>query len=193
MKIVKTKDDIVGDMYCAATKENYEKLIKLGYDAWKCSNEYFYKLPRYELTDVIQLSTNYNTMHWYDEIDKRGTEFKFEDAQDDLSLHALGFLEPETFNVKIFSCYTSNDVKEYIGVVNGYLPAKWNSDGICLNPSKGYNLYREYKQVLYTKDNNPGFYPKQKFIVSRTELNSKHLEETGWRKATNAEIETFKY
>lgn len=191
MKIVRTKEDIVGDMYCAATKENYEKLIELGYKRWECSFNNFYDHAYYKLTAIIQLTCKSMDMYWYDERDKKGAEFKFDESDNKFSVSQVGFVEPTSFDAKIFSCYKSQTTTEYIGVVNKNIPAKWDFNGNCLNPSLGYSLYKEYKQVLYTKENAPGFLPKQKFKVSCTSGMSKSLEEGGWRKATNNEIQAF--
>lgn len=190
MKIVRTKDDIVGDMYCAATKENYEKLIEMGYDRLKYADK-FYEMSKYISTDIIQLTRKSMDMYWHGERDKKGTEFKFDESDNKFSVSQVGFVEPTSFDAKIFSCYKSQTTTEYIGVVNKNIPAKWDFYGNCLNPTSGFNLYKEYKQVLYTKENAPGFLPKQKFKVSCTTGMSKSLEEGGWRKATNNEIQAF--
>lgn len=104
----------------------------------------------------------------------------------------LEFLEPETFKAEIFKIFGGIDFVEYIGVVNDNIPAKWLADGTCVNPGKGYTLYKEYKQRIYTKLNSLGFNPKQKFKVSWTEKMSIGLEQSGWRLATNNEIQGFK-
>lgn len=51
---------------------------------------------------------------------------------------------------------------------------------------------KNINKKIYTKLNSPGFNPKQKFKVSWTEKMSKGLEESGWKLATNEEIEGFK-
>ena len=108
------------------------------------------------------------------------------------NIESLGFLTPETFIAQIFSIYQLTNTTEYIGVVNKNIPAKWLADGTCVNPGKGYSLYKEYKQRIYTKLNSFGFNPKQKFKVSWTEKMSIGLEQSGWRLVTNNEIENFK-
>lgn len=190
MKIVRTKEDIIGDMYCSATKENYEKLIELGYERLKYADK-FYEMSNYISTDIIQFISESVYMHWYAERYKKGTEFKFDESDNKFSVSQVGFVEPTSFDAKIFSCYKSQTTTEYIGVVNKNIPAKWDFNGNCLNPTSGFDLYKEYKQVLYTKENAHGFLPKQKFKVSCTARMSKSFEEGGWRKATNKEIQSF--
>ena len=104
----------------------------------------------------------------------------------------LGFCNPKSFNIEILKIIGGRNDIEYIGTVNNNVPAKWNAEGICLNLSSEYNLYKEYKQRIYTKLNAKEFYPLQKFIVSSTEKMSTTLENQGWRLATNDEIEEFK-
>lgn len=107
-------------------------------------------------------------------------------------LSRLEFLEPETFKVEILKIFGGVGFVEYIGTINECIPAKWNAEGVCLIPSEKYNLYKEYRQRIYTKPNSPGFYPKQKFKISWTEKMSIILENRGWKLATNEQIEGFK-
>lgn len=193
MKIVKTKNDIDGDMYCVATKENYEKLIEFGYKRFDRFGDKFYNLKQYKKDDVIQILCG--ELYWYDNEFKKGIEFEFAQNQDlqnlDFSVSKLGFIEPTNFEANIFSIYQSKSTTEYIGCINRNIPAKWDCNGNCLNISPVYNLHKEYKQVLYTKENSPGCFPKQKFKVSCTECVSESLEKCGWRRATNDEIKYF--
>lgn len=108
------------------------------------------------------------------------------------NLESLGFLTPETFIARVFLIHHSANSAEYIGCINNNTPAKWSFDGTCIFPGNTYSLFKEYKQRIYIKENSPGFNPKQKFKISWTEKMSKQLEESGWRLATNDEIDGFK-
>ena len=195
MKLVKRIEDIQDDMWCRATEENFNVLRKLGLD---CGQKVWKEIsddPSFLSTDILFIGENTIYFSWYDYADRSGDEFTFnqepQEPQGSL-LSRLEFLEPETFKVEILKIFEGVGFVEYIGVVNENIPAKWNSDGVCLNPSKGYSLFREYKQRIYTKENAPGFNPKQKFKISWTEKMSFGLEKSGWRLATNEEIESFK-
>ena len=195
MKIVKTKEDITKNSWCRATEENFNALKKLGlrnsHSDWESmSNKY-----NFLDTDILFIGED-NYFSWYDYSDKSGEEFVLdillkEEYQSSL-LSRLGFIEPETFKAEIFKIFGAIDFVEYIGVVNDNIPAKWLADGTCVNPGKGYTLYKEYKQRIYTKLNSLDFKPKQKFKVSWTEKMSNGLEQSGWRLATNDEIQGFK-
>ena len=206
MKIVKTKEDITSKIWCRATEENFNALKKFGLDSYHSDWEYISDEHNFLDTDILFIGADVSYFSWYDDYSaKLGEEFVFnisskeeseEESDESLTyrgnLESLGFLTPETFNVQIFSIYKSANVTEYIGVVNKNIPAKWDIDGVCLNPGKGYSLYKEYKQKIYTKLNSSGFNPKQKFKVSWTEKMSIGLEQSGWRLVTNEEIENFK-
>lgn len=141
-------------------------------------------------SDIFQLS-DAEYIEWRSYGRRAGEEVSF-NLEKSSRLESLGFQEPETFKVEILKVYNSDEITEYIGVVNDNIPAKWNSEGVCINPGSGYSLFREYKQRIYTKDNSSGFFPKQKFKISWTEKMSLGLEQGGWKLATNEEIESFK-
>ena len=205
MKIVKTKEDITKNTWCRATEENFNALKKFGLDSYHSDWEYISDEHNFLDTDILFIGADVSYFSWYYYSDKLGEEFildislkeEFEEESDESltyrgNLESLGFLTPETFNAQIFSIYQSTNTTEYIGVVNKNIPAKWLADGTCVSPSKGYTLYKEYKQRIYTKLNSSGFNPKEKFKVSWTEKMSIGLEQSGWRLATNEEIEGFK-
>lgn len=196
MKIIKTAEDLLnGDFWCYATRENYDALQKLGItDFCYDSFDEFLNNPTKQRNDVFNLLADegLEEVHWYNYEDKIGEEFSFEFNVKSSCIEDFGFQEPVGFSIEILKVYKSDETTEYIGVINDNIPAKWNSDGICVNPSAGYNLYREYKQRIYTKLNTPGFFPKQKFKVSWTEKMSQGLEQSGWKLATNEEIDAFK-
>ena len=201
MKIVRTKEDITKNIWCRATEENFNALKKLGLGSYHSDWESISDEHNFLDTDILLIGEEVSYFAWYDYSDKLGEEFAFgislkEESEEFLThrdnLESLGFLTPETFDAIIFSIYRSTNGTEYIGVVNKNIPAKWLSDGTCVNPSKGYSLYKEYKQKIYTKLNSSGFNPKQKFKVSWTEKMSLGLEQSGWRLATNDEIHGFK-
>lgn len=195
--IVKSKEDIKPGMYCKAIEYNFNELKKLGF---KLPYDEFSKLISsrfYQHSDVLCYE-EYGIV-WkdrYSVIDAcegiHYVEFTFQEEFPQFSVENVGFMEPESFKAQIFTQYRTATSTEYIGAVNGNIPAKWDANGQCLNPSSGYNLYKEYKQRIYTKKNSPDFYPRQKFKISWTEAMSTGLEQSGWILATNDEIEQFK-
>lgn len=191
MKIVRNKNDIQGDMWCRATEENYNVLQKLGFKSRHEEYEEIVNDKDFDNSDIFQLSDS-EYVEWRSYGKRVGEEVSF-NLEDVRGLVSLGFQEPETFQVEILKIYKSDEITEYIGTVNNNVPAKWNSEGICLNLSSEYNLYKEYKQRIYTKKNTPGFYPKRKFKISWTEKMSLGLEQSGWKLTTTEEIEFFKY
>lgn len=193
MKIVKSREDIVDGMWCLATEGNFNALLELGFASrYHDTRNSLSTDKRFANTDIFKIDTSACIFGWHSGwIDDRGEEISFDIKEQSSSLSRLGFIEPETFKVEILKIVNSKET-EYIGVVNENIPAKWNSDGVCLNPGKGYSLFREYKQRIYTKDNILGCNPKQKFKISWTEKMSLGLETSGWRLATNEEIESFK-
>ena len=193
MIIVKSKEDIKPGMYCKLTKENYEKVKELGFEVAYNTFEGFLKNPTYKQTDVFSFYIpNVGYASWESVRYDTDNEFQFQEEIYQFSVQNCGFIEPEAFKAQIFTRFMTRTDCEYIGVVNGNIPAKWDSSGICFYPSKGYNLYKEYKQRIYTKPNSSGFHPKQKFKISWTEAMSKSLEASGWILATNEEIDGFK-
>ena len=192
MKIVRTKEDITKNTWCRATEENFNALKKFGLDSSHSDWEYISDAYNFLDTDILFIGEEVNYFVWFDYDDKIGEEFVLEESLIHRgNIESLGFLTPETFIAQIFSIYQLTNTTEYIGVVNKNIPAKWLADGTCVNPGKGYTLYKEYKQKIYTKLNSSGFNPKQKFKVSWTEKMSIGLEQSGWRLATNEEIQGF--
>ncbi len=177
MKIVRTKEDITKNTQCRATEENYNTLKNFGLCCYHGDWESISDEHNFLDTDILLIGEEVSYFAWFDYADKLGEEFVLEEFLTNRdNLESLGFLTPETFEVNIFSIYRSASVTEYIGVVNKNISAKWLADGTCVNPSKGYSLYKEYKQKIYTKLNSSGFNPKQKFKVSWTEAMSLGLE-----------------
>lgn len=200
MKIVKRIEDIQGDMWCYATRENYYALKTLGYKSsiifsWSDIINH----ESYKSDDIFLFNTSGN-FGWYELLYKQGIEVSFdlkngaekESSPNITDLFLNKFVYPDNFNIEIFKILGTGKNIEYIGIVNN-IPAKWDFNGVCVNPSKSYSLYREYKQRIYTKPNTAEFHPKQKFIISSTEKMSSTLEKQGWRLATNDEIEEFKF
>ena len=205
--IVKLKEDINSSMYCKITETNFNELKKLGFNLPYNNFENYLNNPTFKNSDIFTFSPPEDA--YWDPIDTAISnnliEFAFKEK---FSVETVGFMEPENFKAQIFTQYRTATSTEYIGVVNGNIPAKWDANGQCLNPSSGYNLHKEYKQCLnpssgynlhkeykqriYTKKNSPDFYPRQKFKISWTEAMSKGLEQSGWILATNDEIEQFK-
>ena len=204
MKIVKTKEDITKNTWCRATEENFNYLKKLGLSSYSYHSDWESISDEHNFldTDILLIGEEVSYFAWHDYVDGLWCEefvldiLLKEESEESLlykgNLESLGFLTPETFNARIFSIYNSANETEYIGVVNKNIPAKWVSDGTCVNPSKGYTLYKEYKQKIYTKLNSSGLKPKQRFKISWSEMMSLGLEQSGWRLATNEEIENFK-
>ncbi len=196
MKIIKYREDIVDGMWCRATEENFNALKNLGFDSWFHTwNEHTIE-ANFSETDVFLVNNKTNYIRWlgYNVVESRD-EFTFnQESQEPQGSLFIGteFLEPETFKVEILKIFGGVGFVEYIGTINECTPAKWNSEGICLIHSEKYNLYKAYKQKIYTKPNSHGFYPKQKFTISSTEKMSTSLEKQGWKLATNEQIESFK-
>lgn len=193
MKLVKTKEDITKNTWCRATEENYNTLKNFGLDCYHGDWESISVEHNFLDTDILLIGEEVSYFAWFDYDDELGEEFVLEESlihRGNIESH--GFLTPETFIAQIFSIYQSANATEYIGVVNKNIPAKWLADGTCVIPGEKYNLYNEYKQRIYTKHNSPGFYPKHRFKISWTEKMSLGLEKSGWRLATNEEIEGFK-
>lgn len=197
MKIIKTAEDLLHrDFWCYATRENYDALQKLGITefCYESFDVYIEHLD-YVANDVFNLlaKDGLEEVHWYSYMNRVGEEFSFDvNVKSLANTEDFEFQEPVGFTVEILKVYKSVETTEYIGVINDNIPAKWNVEGVCLYPSIAYNLYREYKQRIYTKLNTPGFFPKQKFKISWTEKMSQGLEQSGWKLATNEEIDVFK-
>lgn len=183
-------------MYCDATGENYYKLRELGF-TFPRRYENMSSSSNFLSTDIFIFDSVDKDIRWARANATKTGVINFDELQKTkTNIHTaldIGFIEPVGFNVQIFSVFKTNTGDEYIGAVNGNIPAKWDSEGVCLNPGKGYSLFREYKQRIYTKDNILGYNPKQKFKISWSEKMSLGLETSGWRLATNEEIDSLKF
>lgn len=196
IKTIKTKEDLKGEsLWCYATRENYEALKTLGITGFYYETFDGYKMgDDYKSTDVFCFSTSSNVC-WCSYENREGDEITFDDSitnQKLSNVESFGFQEPQTFSAQILKVYNSKEITEYIGCINNNTPAKWSFDGTCIFPGNTYSLFKEYKQRIYTKENSPRFSPKQKYKFSWTEKMSLQLEQSGWRRVTNEEIESFK-
>lgn len=194
MIIVTSKEDIKPGMYCVATESNFNKLKKLGFQLGYNNFENYLNNPTFRNSDIFTFK--YSPIADWEPIVSATSlglfEFQFQEETGKFNIQQFGFEEPMNFKAQIFTRYMNFGYIEFIGSVNGNVPAKWDINGICLNLSSEFNLYKEYKQRIYTKPNSPGFYPKQKFKISWTEAMSKGLEQSGWKLATNEEIDGLK-
>ena len=197
MKVVTRLEDINTEMWCFATKENFEFLKSIGIKFHYNVFEEFSNQEDFDNLDVFRFAkseyTPYYTGYWCGRNHKQGVQFICEPDKTSELIKNLGFIKPDNFNIEIFKILGTGENTEYIGIINNNTPAKWNSEGVCLIPGNTYNLYKEYKQRIYTKPNPAEFYPRQKFIISSTEKMSTSFEKQGWRLATNEEIEEFKF
>jgi len=201
MKIIRKIEDINEDCWCRLTEENFNAVkrlgIKMSYDTF---NEYTSKC-KYNKSDIFYIPKGIKYANWYLGASARGQEIKFEleeeKSEPKNSLEQYGFKNHNNdYDVEILKVYEINGQKEYVGVIkflDEIHPTSWDSEGKSLTDDWNFNLEPiEYKQRIYTKPNNEGFLPKQKFKVSWTRDMSSALESTGWRLATNEEIENFK-
>lgn len=197
MKVVTRLEDINTEIWCFATKENFEFLKSIGIKFHYNAFEEFSNQEDFDNLDVFRFAkseyTPYYTGYWCSRNHKQGIQFICELDKTSELIKNLGFIKPDNFNIEIFKILGTGKNTEYIGIINNNTPAKWNSEGVCLIPGNTYNLYKEYKQRIYTKPNTAEFYPRQKFIISSTEKMSTSFEKQGWRLATNEEIEEFKF
>lgn len=198
MKVVTRLEDINTELlWCFATKENFEFLKSIGIKFHYKVFEEISNQEDFDNLDVFRFAkseyTPYYTGYWCSRNHKQGVQFICEPDKTSELIKNLGFIKPDNFNIEIFKILGTGKNTEYIGIVNNNIPAKWDFNGVCVNPSKSYSLYREYKQRIYTKPNTAEFYPRQKFIISSTEKMSTSFEKQGWRLATNEEIEEFKF
>lgn len=205
MKIIRKIEDINEKSWCRLTKENFNNLKKLGIKTLYDSFEEYAEDTAFEEDDVLNISHEANEAIWIGCAYAEGLEIKFEleeeKSEPKNSLEQFGFKNPNSYDVEILKVYENKGKKEYVGSIilknsnifeDDIIPMKWNSEGKALL-GLDFNLEPiEYKQRIYTKPNNEGFLPKQKFKVSWTRDMSDSLESTGWRLATNEEIERFK-
>ena len=197
IKIIRKIENIDENCWCRLTEENFNNLKKLGFELVFETFEGYSKNSVFEEEDIFYIDSQHKLVYW--DSSKKATnvpEIKFELGEPKNSLEQYGFKNPNGYNVEILKVYENNGQKEYVGVIvfkNNIFPMKWNFEGKSLTDDWNFNLESvEYKQRLYTKPNNEGFLPKQKFKVSWTRDMSSSLESTGWRLATNKEIENFK-
>lgn len=200
MKIIRKIEDINEDCWCRLTKENFNATKKLGFGLYFETFEEYAENSAFDEDDILNICLKVNEAIWDDWTKAKGLEIKFgleteENSEPKNSLEQFGFKNPKGYNVEILKVYENRGKKEYVGSIffeDDIIPNKWDSEGKALL-GLDFNLESiEYKQRLYTKPNNEGFLPKQKFKVSWTRDMSSALESTGWRLATNEEIENFK-
>ncbi len=201
MKIVRKIEDINENCWCRLTEENFSNLKKLGFKLNFETFEEYTKNSAFEEEDIFYIDSQCKLVFW--DFSKKAVnipeiKFKLEEEKSESknSLEQYGFKNPNGYDVEILKVYENNGQKEYVGVIilkDNIFPMKWDYEGKSLTNDWNFNLEPiEYKQRLYTKPNNEGFLPKQKFKVSWTRDMSSSLESTGWRLATNEEIENFK-
>ena len=205
MKLIRKIEDINEDCWCRLTEENLNNLKKLGFQTAFETFEEYAEDSAFNGIDILNICLKVNEAIWDDYPNAKGPEIKFEleeeKSEPKNSLEQYGFKNPNSYDVEILKVYENKGKKEYVGSIilknsnifeDDIIPMKWNSEGKALL-GLDFNLEPiEYKQRLYTKPNNEGFLPKQKFKVSWTRDMSDSLESTGWRLATNEEIERFK-
>ena len=199
MKLIRKIEDINEDCWCRLTEENLNNLKKLGFQTAFETFEEYAEDSAFNGIDILNICLKVNKAIWDDYPNAKGPEIKFEleeeKSEPKNSLEQYGFKNPNSYDVEILKVYENKGKKEYVGSIffeDDIIPNKWNSEGKALLVLD-FNLEPiEYKQRLYTKPNNEGFLPKQKFKVSWTRDMSDSLESTGWRLATNEEIERFK-
>ena len=199
MKLIRKIEDINEDCWCRLTEENLNNLKKLGFQTAFETFEEYAENSAFNGIDILNICLKVNEAIWDDYSNAKGPEIKFEleeeKSEPKNSLEQYGFKNPNSYDVEILKVYENKGKKEYVGSIffeDDIIPMKWDSEGKALLVLD-FNLEPiEYKQRLYTKPNNEGFLPKQKFKVSWTRDMSDSLESTGWRLATNEEIEGFK-
>lgn len=202
IKIIRKIEDINEDCWCRLTEENFNNLKKLGFELGFETFEGYEKNSVFEEEYIFYIDSQCKLIFW--DSSKKAVnvpEIKFELGEEEKSesknsLEQCGFKNPNGYDIEILKVYENNGQKEYVGVIvfeGDIIPMKWDYEGKSLTDDWNFNLeHIEYKQRLYTKPNNEGFLPKQKFKVSWTRDMSSSLESTGWRLATNEEIEKFK-
>ena len=194
MKIVRKIEDINEVCWCRLTEDNFNTIKKLGIKTAYNDIKDYTENPVFEEDDIFCLYCDCGIFaNWESKERNRNIpEIKFELKEPKNSLEQYGFKNPNGYDVEILKVYETNGQKEYVGVIKIH-PTSWDSEGKSLADNWNFNLEPiEYKQRIYTKPNNEGFLPKQKFKVSWTRDMSSSLESTGWRLATNEEIERFK-
>ena len=200
IKIIRRIEDINEDCWCRLIEENLNAAKKLGFGLFFETFKEYVENSAFSEDDILNICLKVNEAIWDDCPNAKGSEIKFdleeEKSEPKSSLEQFGFKNPNDHNIEILKVYENYEQKEYVGVIifkNNIFPMKWDSEGKSLTDDWDFNLEPiEYKQRLYTKPNNEGFLPKQKFKVSWTRDMSSSLESTGWRLATNEEIEKFK-
>ena len=200
IKIIRKIEDINEECLSRLTEKNFNNLKKLGFKLTFETFERYAESSAFEEEDIFYV-TQYKVVYWtYSEKEGIIPELKFEldepKPEPKNSLEQYGFKNSNGYDVEILKVYENNGQKEYVGVIvlnNNIFPMKWNYEGKSLTDDLDFNLEPiEYKQRLYIKHNTEGFKPEKKFKVSWTRDMSSSLESTGWRLATNEEIENFK-
>lgn len=198
--IVKRKEDICSGSWCRLTKENFDYISRLDIGLGYFKFEAYELNPMYKDTDIFIFEKNIFTdevwVCWGCEEDGTGSEIVFDLDSDSNHLSKYGFKNKNNIEIELVSSYIHKGISIYYGIIKPndgrIMPSSWDSEG---NNMSGHDYHLEplnYKQRIYTKPNNPGFLPEQKFKVSWTRDMSCSLEYTGWRLATNEEIDNFK-
>lgn len=178
--------------WCKCTKENYDKLISLGYHI-NTTKEDIFNCSRFEKTDVLKYNIENKHFVWSSEIIGKNIQDKLDNYSENIkkehisNFNKYGFHKPYYKEVELF-------FKDKDNILHGRLnneAIRWDNDGNCLTHPicKIYRL--DTKQTIYVKDNNEGFYPAKKLKVSWTEKMNKSLEETGWKKISSYELLTL--
>ena len=198
--IVKRKEDICAGSWCRLTEENLEYVKQLGfkteYNKFLC----YLLNPTYCNDDIFLFGENTVFgeigVYWGTNREGTGPEIIFTLDTDSSNLSKYGFKNKNNIEIEIVSSHIHEGESIYYGIIKPegekIIPSSWDSEGNNMSNHE-YDLEPlNYKQRIYTKPNNPGFLPKQKFKVSWTRDMSSSLEDTGWRLATDEEIEGFK-
>lgn len=99
----------------------------------KCIRHFdrFLENRTYKSTDVFVFNGCSNIASWEDIHNASryldtDDEFQFQEEIFQFSVQNFGFLEPESFKAQIFTRFMTKTDCEFIGSVNGNIPAKWN-------------------------------------------------------------------
>ena len=198
--VVKKKEDIFDGSWCRLNKENLEYVKKLGFKTEYDKFENYELNPSYCNDDIFLFEEDnaFNEIRVYWGINREGTrhEIIFDLDLDSNNLNKYGFKNKNNVEIELITSHIHEGESIYYGIIKPegekIIPSSWDSEGNNMSNHK-YDLEPlNYKQRIYTKPNNPGFLPKQKFKISWTRDMSSSLEDTGWRLATDEEIEGFK-
>lgn len=191
--------DLPDNCFCDTNQQNFDRLVVLGFNfvgfRTGVINSFKQLSDRVTLRidDVFQMNPNDRSFYLCGHNIAAGTKINFFKKESEEQSPPTIFIKPVGFNIEILKEIKTNNGLEYYGLVydnDVTIIVTWNETGECCY--KKYSLHKEYKQTMFTKLNSEGFYPSRKFKFSWTADMSKHLEESGWRRATDEEIEGFK-